>query len=530
MKFSPKGTYLFSVFPGGVQAWGAENFERINRFIHPGVRLIDFSPNEKFMVTLSPEPISALPDDHPGKSQYPFGPESEGHKLVIWDLQTGLPARTFALPPNLEKTKTMPWPLIKWSFDDKYCARVGPDALAIYDTSDFSLLEKKLVKIEGIVDFEFAPAGVRFATNRKSDPLEAVLAYWTPEQGNQTAKVSVMQVPTKKVLRTVNLNQVSDVKMFWQQDAKYLCCKVDRHTKSKKTMFTNLEIFQLFERDIPVEKIELSEIVLSFQWEPKGHRFVTISKTYNPNDNPAMANNTVSFYDIEEAKVNSKLASVLKKWVAFKVMPEKYSNDLLFSPKGRFIVVSTIKPIGSVLEFYDLDFDGEKPKDQSSKVSSNLKLIRTQEQNGLSALKWDPSGRFVAAWSSAWKHKIENGYKIYDQVGQLIREELVDGFKDFNWRPRPASLLSASDRKKVRKNLKEYSVQFDEIDTMEEDAEQREIILKRKSLLSEWTSWRESVIAKLEKLGYTEHQTKRKAEVIEEIKEEVLEETEEVVE
>ena len=85
------------------------------------------------MVTLSPIPIS-LPDSTVDRAQFPFGPESEGHKLVIWNMITGEPVRTFALPPHLEGQKEMPWPLVKWSYDDKYCARQGPDALAIYET------------------------------------------------------------------------------------------------------------------------------------------------------------------------------------------------------------------------------------------------------------------------------------------------------------------------------------------------------------------------------------------------------------
>lgn len=33
--------------------------------------------------------------------------------------------------------------------------------------------------------------------------------------------------------------------------------KVDRHTKTKKTLFCNLEIFRMNEKDYPVEVIEL---------------------------------------------------------------------------------------------------------------------------------------------------------------------------------------------------------------------------------------------------------------------------------
>ena len=35
----------------GVAIWGGPNWERVNRFAHSGVCLLEFSPNEKFIIT-----------------------------------------------------------------------------------------------------------------------------------------------------------------------------------------------------------------------------------------------------------------------------------------------------------------------------------------------------------------------------------------------------------------------------------------------------------------------------------------------
>ncbi|OWB57528.1 hypothetical protein B5S28_g3477 [[Candida] boidinii] len=532
MKFSPKGTYLFSMFPNGIQCWGGSDFQRIRRFIHPGVRLIDFSPNENYLVTLSPEPIVLPPDDHPARAEYPFGPENEGHKLVIWDLKTGLPARSFGLPPNLEKSNNMIWPLVKWSYDDKYCARMGPDALAIYDSSDdFQLLDKKLVKIEGIADFEFAPTGVRLSSTKKNDEPEHLLAYFTPElSSNQSAKASVMQIPSKNVIRTVNLIQVNNCKLHWQDQSKLLCVQVDRHTKSKKTVFTNLEIFQITEKGIPVENIELKELVLNFQWEPKGERFVCITDTDVTNDNISIPTNAINFFCPEES--NKKSVTDLKHWHLVKKFEKKFCNVISFSPNGRFVIVGSIRKVNGELGFYDFDYDGEKEKDQAKFkfCHANVKSLFNHEYGGLTNIEWESSGRFVACWSSAWKHKAENGYRIYDMVGRLLRNELIDGFREFAWRPRPATLLTGGDKKKIRKNLKEFSAQFEEQDAMEADAEVRDQILAYRKLMDEWYSWREQIHEKLSSLNLTSHQDSKNDEVIEEIKEEILEEKEEIIE
>ncbi|ODV71208.1 uncharacterized protein CYBJADRAFT_175343 [Cyberlindnera jadinii NRRL Y-1542] len=102
---------------------------------------------------------------------------------------------------------------------------------------------------------------------------------------------------------------------------------------------------------------------------------------------------------------------------------------------------------------------------------------------------------------------------------------------DFIWRPRPASLLTGGDKKKVRKNLREYSAQFDETDLMEDSSSARELILKRRRLLEEWTAFRANVAAHKEQYGIVEvSHDNEDLEVIEEIKEEVLKETEEIVE
>lgn len=529
MKWSPKGKYLFSMFPQGVQSWGGEGFQRINRHLHPGVRLIDFSPNEKFLVTLSPEPImDPMELREELRKDYPFKSEDIGKKLVIWDIAIGLPVKTFALPPNLENATRMPWPLIKWSYDDKYCARMGPDALAIYETEkDFQLLGKNTVRIEGIQDFSFAPAGVKLSSSKKSDPLDVVLTYWTPETENQSAKVSVMSIPNKSVLRTIPLVQVKDIKLDWNESGKYLCCNVTRHKKSKKTFFSNMHIFQLSEKDIPVDKIELQDLVLNFKWEPNSNKFITISRIDKgelSNSNVATESNTITFFDVEEVKVGT---TFLKKWVKLTSLENNTCTDISWSPKGRFVILTSFNTQNPELKFYDVEFDDDKPKDQNPKVQSNLKLLSTQTFSGLTDLQWEKSGRFVTAVSSSWKTKINNGYSIYDVAGHLLKEEHINGFKEFLWRPRPESLLTSNDKKRVRKNLKEYAAQFEEADTMDTNAALREIILRRRQLLQEWNEYRNQVRSKLQLKDVSENV---EVETIETVKEIIVEEKEEVIE
>lgn len=85
---------------------------------------------------------------------------------------------------------------------------------------------------------------------------------------------------------------------------------------------------------------------------------------------------------------------------------------------------------------------------------------------------------------------MENGYAIWDFRGQEIRKHIQDRFKQFLWRPRPRTLLTKDQQRKIRKNLKEYSRTFDEEDAAEESNVSAELIAQRKRLVDEWNAWR----------------------------------------
>ena len=57
-RWSPTGTYLATFHRQGIALWGGPNFERIQRFNHSNVQLMDFSPCERYVVTFSPVPDS----------------------------------------------------------------------------------------------------------------------------------------------------------------------------------------------------------------------------------------------------------------------------------------------------------------------------------------------------------------------------------------------------------------------------------------------------------------------------------------
>lgn len=140
---------------------------------------------------------------------------------------------------------------------------------------------------------------------------------------------------------------------------------------------------------------------------------------------------------------------------------------------------------------------------------------------------------------------MENGYHLYDFKGEQLREEAIEKFKQWQWRPRPPTLLTKEEQKQIRKNLREYSRVFDQEDAERISSADVAVVEHRRRLLNEWYSWRQAVEediaeerealglpidplaallkAKSAELGAEGEQ------VIEEIVEEVLEESEEIV-
>lgn len=87
---------------------------------------------------------------------------------------------------------------------------------------------------------------------------------------------------------------------------------------------------------------------------------------------------------------------------------------------------------------------------------------------------------------------------MWDFKGSLLRKNVLAGMKQFLWRPRPATLLSAEEQKKIRKSLRDYTRQFDEADARASSRVSREVEMRRQRLSEEWHSWRAEVLAQYE--------------------------------
>lgn len=137
---------------------------------------------------------------------------------------------------------------------------------------------------------------------------------------------------------------------------------------------------------------------------------------------------------------------------------------------------------------------------------------------------------------------MENGYHLFTFSGVLLSENPIEKFKQLLWRPRPATLLSKDEQRTIRRNLREYSREFDEEDKYAVDIANTQIVEERRRLLEEWFSWmereEEEIKEEREMLGKpdpkeelalarTKSAASEDAQVVEEYLEDVIEESEE---
>ncbi|RKP02517.1 hypothetical protein CXG81DRAFT_10688 [Caulochytrium protostelioides] len=491
VQWSPLGTYLTTFHPQGVAIWGGPGMNMMGRFLHHDVKYIDYSPNEKYACTWSWNPFRT--------------PDGQEHHIIVWDILANRQLRTFAAP-QAEEGKANPWPIFKWSHDDKYLARVSEDkggVIQIYETPHMGLLDKKSIPVANVRCVEWSPS-------------ENMIAYWAPGYGSAPTGVTLMRIPDRQIIRTKNLHQVLDITLHWQDQGDFLLAKVIRN-KTKKSQQSSLELFRCKEKNIPNETIEfpVNVVLTNVAWEPNGgSRFVVLTQ-------PEAMTIVTHFYQMENIEEQKAKSS---KHVAKSATSNADMSNICWSPRGRFCLIAATKAFTGTIEFWDTEDD---------------LLLTTEAHDMHTDLAWDPTGRYVVSGVSYWRVQNDNGFTLWTFSGEvLVRQQNVPQFKQLAWRPRPKSLLSDAEKARIRKHLKDYTKEFEEYDLAISSKADREVVERRLALLAEWREYRARTLESYNKnkpqrislLGIDPDVEAKKAVLQVEEVEEILEDTEEIYE
>ena len=453
VQWSPCGTMIATVHRQGAQAWGGEEFSRIQRFGHSKIQLLDFSPCEKYLVSYS--------------SQESLNPRESATCLFnVFDVKSGQALRSFT--GKLEDfmvaggdskpvgANGLQWPVFKWCKDenDKYFARLaknkaGKTMISIYQTPDMGLLDKKSLQMENVVDFHWSPK-------------EAIMCVYQGEanSGNQPARVSLIEIPSRREIKSKNLFSVKDINIHWHPDGTYLAIQVARFTKTKKSSYNGFEFFRVKERDIPMEVLELQnkqEKIVEFAWEPKGHRFAVVHGDGARPD--------VSFYTMKDPK--SRQAKHLG------TLHGRPVTSLHWSPQGKFLIIAGLKGLNGQLEFFNVN---------------DMDTMAINEHFMCTNVDWDPTGRYVAT-SVTSVHQMENGYIVWSFLGQQLYKVNRDRFFQFLWRPRMPVKLGEEKEAEIQKNLKKYSKKFEAEDESLKSQADTEKMAERNKMEADWKAF-----------------------------------------
>merc|ERR1712113_47600 len=179
-----------------------------------------------------------------------------------------------------------------------------------------------------------------------------------------------------------------------------------------------------------------SDIIKGLYWEPLGTCFCILHSERTTNINKHL---TISFFDMKDIKGN------LKGDKSFNKLESKICNQILWSPKGKDLVIANVGLSNGTLEFLNLD---------TFSVRGRLENLK------YNALAWDPSGRYLAIFTS----QIDPGYSIFSINGTLLYKVQRDGLEMFKWRPRPESLLKPEHERQILKELKQFTKNYEEKD------------------------------------------------------------------
>jgi len=479
VKWSPKGSYLATFHLQGICLWGGKEFRRVGRFEHSKVTEVDFSPNERYLVT--------------GNA----GGGSRPETIRVWDVDSQQMLRSFECSGNDR------WPVFKWSSDDKYVCRALQDKISVYEVPSMGLLDKKSISQKSVQAASFSPSNPYIAT-------------WKPESNSIPASLHIIEIPSKKVVRERHFYRVIDLKLHWHPQGDFLCAELSR-LKSKKTVVYSFEIFRMTSKNIPVEVMEMkeNEPVVDFAWEPNGDCFAVV------HGDKKSGRNDVSIYTLKGTKLK-----LLKKIEA------RMCNKLYWSPRGRTLILAGLGQLNGHLEFFDAN-----TLTALTTVEHFMCTYIEWDPSGrfvITAVTQRIQGGEL-------RYAMENGYKLWTSWGELLADSQQSSFYQILWRPRPSCLLSEEQKKKVTKELRsKWWRKFEEADHKLKVANLGEQQRLKHEAAENWAKYRSSrrkerddpanVKAREEILGEKENDKERFV-VVETLVEKVLSrEEEEVVE
>ena len=230
IEWSPLGTYVVTYHGQGIMLHSGSSFTECGRFPHKDVQRVLFSRHERYALTWNGATGASVKD-----------------AVAVWDVASNHLLRRFpCTDPH--------WPSFAFSADEQFLAVKGSNGIGLcvlgpgltpsFALPDFRLLRQACFGVPSIADFAWAPTG-------------AVLSYVIPETESKPATVVLLDVQQGRMLQSVSLNNVQQLRLAWAPRGSALALVAARKANRRaKTLFYQITLVRMALRNLPVEVVE----------------------------------------------------------------------------------------------------------------------------------------------------------------------------------------------------------------------------------------------------------------------------------
>lgn len=230
IEWSPLGTYVVTYHGQGIMLHSGSSFTECGRFPHKDVQRVLFSRHERYALTWNGATGASVKD-----------------AVAVWDVASNHLLRRFpCTDPH--------WPSFAFSADEQFLAVKGSNGIGLcvlfprltpsFSLPDFRLLRQACFGVPSIADFAWAPTG-------------AVLSYVIPETESKPATVVLLDVQQGRMLQSVSLNNVQQLRLAWAPRGSALALVAARKANRRaKTLFYQITLVRMALRNLPVEVVE----------------------------------------------------------------------------------------------------------------------------------------------------------------------------------------------------------------------------------------------------------------------------------
>jgi len=337
------------------------------------------------------------------------------------------------------------FPHFLWSNSGKFFAECNESTILVRDTETFDLIRddegrKRNLKYDNLSTFQWSPK-------------DNIIALWTLEKANNPARLVLVEIPSRNELAARSRTQ-AEARMVWQSEGDFLCLLVTKLSKTGKKGTTNLEIFRIREKGVPVDVIEIKDTIKGFHWETASNRFAVIT-TDETGHKPKLV-----FYVLGVEKCEC---------VCSLDLPSNSFTDVFWAPGGQYFVCAAMQGNGGG----DLIFGGLMP-------DNKLEILHRDEHFMMTHVEWDPSSRYViTAVTQPMRDDVggrfqyqmaDSSYAIWTFQGRQLHKQQKDKLFNICWRPHPPSMLTESQQTDIKKNIKKFSKRYDALDEQDKNS------------------------------------------------------------